>query len=65
MENQKERFWQSPDMTVTKTVIVEGDLNQDLGKFGSVMKLEISEHDFEDVEVSITEPLDDFTYYVH
>ena len=21
MENQKERFWQTPDMTVTKTVI--------------------------------------------
>ena len=50
MENQKERFWQTPDMTVTKTVIVEGDLDQDLGKFGSVIELDISEHDFEDVE---------------
>ena len=50
MEAEKERFWQTPDMTVTKTVIVEGDLSLDLGTFGSVIEIEVSEHDFEGVE---------------
>ena len=50
MENENGRFWQSPDMTVTKTVIKEGDIESNLESFGIMIILQLSEHNFGDYE---------------
>ena len=61
MENENGRFWQSPDMTVTKTVIKEGDIERNLESFGITIILQLFEHnfaDYEETEKLVFDPFD-------
>ena len=60
MENENGRFWQSPDMTVTKTVIKEGDIESNLESFGITIILQLFEHNFADYEETKTKVFDPF-----
>lgn len=40
------RHWQSVDMSVSKIVLIEGDMTQECGKFGSTIKLILDEQNF-------------------